>query len=490
MSRPNPQIAAFEAELESHQDRILCEVNRAPLEKASLIPANCPWTDIAALLGQADDEARSKAWETCRCVQVEILFHDTELEAILAFLNVINEVDRPDTMAFWNASFDINTIMNRLRKLGVDPEEAFTPLDFGRWCLADYQVDTFNTQESDRGDTFTAASYTIWVDQMLLYASLRKQAGKKDSYSLDFTLRAELGEGKLAYEGSIRDFAYRDYARFMTYGALDVVPMATLEEKTDDIATAYQLSQVTRTRFHKVMKKTVCLRNLAVPFFRERGFTLSNNHNRNRERTEEAEKFQGGFVADPRLMEATGTEIGGSPSDRIFDDVVDEDAAAMYPSILLAFNIDALGQLGRLMRVTADGQAEKPASDLAEAWAAGDDVELGKRWFGLPGLGELAADVLGMPDLVLKEAPSIPELLEAPEAPEVQDVEALGDELVRLCDEYYKTLPDEELEAAFTQFFEWDQDTLGDDEFLTERIAFVRNLIATGAHPSMKEEDA
>lgn len=79
---------------------------------------------------------------------------------------------------------------------------------------------------------------------------------------------------------------------FLIYGGIDVVPMAALEARTEDIALAYQLSMMTRTRFHKIMKKTICLRNLAEIFYRERGLALSNNRNRNKERTDSA-KFRG-----------------------------------------------------------------------------------------------------------------------------------------------------------------------------------------------------
>ena len=40
------------------------------------------------------------------------------------------------------------------------------------------------------------------------------------------------------------------------------------------------------------MKKTICLRNLAAVFYRERGLVLSNNRNKLKERTD-SEQFKG-----------------------------------------------------------------------------------------------------------------------------------------------------------------------------------------------------
>ena len=415
MARPNPQVAEFEDRADEHRLRILCEVNRATLEKgrtgadrgelAPLVAPGSEWRVIAAQMGLIEGvPADPETVAALRCIDVELRFFDTELETILAFLRHVNEVDRPDTLAFWNLHFDANTILGRLRRLGADPEAAFTPAAFADWPLAVYNRDEYNTQETDRSDTFTVAAWTTYVDQMLLYASLRKQTGKKASYALDFTLQAELGESKLDFEGSIRDLAYRDYPTFVLYGALDVVPMATLEDKTEDIALAYQISMLTRTRFHKVMKKTVCLRNFANVFYRDRGFALSNNRNRNRERTNQ-EQFQGGLVVEPTLMERVGTVIGGEPSDRVYDNVVDFDATAQYPRTILAFNIDASGQVGRLVLPGGEGEPEQDSSDLMTAWASGDPVEVGRRWLGMPGLAELA-------DLVLEERQASAPVLE------------------------------------------------------------------------------
>ena len=304
--RENPQIAEFEQNAEHWRNFILCEVNRAILEQqrydaandvklAPLVEPGCDWSIIAAQLGLRAAEGIEPDPESVaamRCKSVEFHFYDTEEELLLDFLYLVNEVDRPDVLAWWNMAFDIKTIINRLRKLGIDYEQAFTPKDFHPWAAADYRDDTFNTEPTDRNDTFDVTAYTIYVDQMLLYAQLRKQGGKKESYTLDYTLRAEIGENKVEYEGSIRDLAYRDFPKFMLYGAIDVVPLATLEDKIEDIALAYQLSMTTRTRFQKIMKKTVCLRNLAAVFYRERGLVLSNNRNKNKERTD-SEKFKG-----------------------------------------------------------------------------------------------------------------------------------------------------------------------------------------------------
>jgi hypothetical protein len=419
--RDNPLIAEFEADQENMRTRVLAETNRCAMEKLGLIGKDLPWEATAELLATSE-EARSKM----RCADASFRFFDSEAELILDFLDFVNEVERPDVLGWWNMEFDVVTLMNRLRKAGVDPAAAFSSSDAMPWAYAEYRRDDFNTQPTDRGDIFNAACSTIYVDLMLLYAALRKQEQKKEEYNLDFTLNAELKESKLKSIGDIRDAPYRDFATFVAYGAVDVVPLAAMEDQNEDVALAYRISMLTRTRFHKVMKKTVCLRNLAAVFLRQQGYAISNNHNRNAERTE-TEKFQGGFAADPMLMDYSGLRIGGVRSNRVFDSVVDLDATSLYPSLILMCNIDPATQIGRLVLFSL-GDQEVDSSEFVSTVAGGDAVEMGRRWFGLPGLGELAGAVLGMegtgpagvafeePDEVEEEPDGAEESL-APEAP-------------------------------------------------------------------------
>ena len=98
-------------------------------------------------------------------------------------------------------------------------------------------------------------------------------------------------------------------------------------------------------------------------------------------------------VADPKLLKPVGAIIGGNRSDRVFETVVDFDATSLYPSIILATNIDASGQVGRLALPDPETGAFRDSSHLMTAWASGDFVEVGREWFGMPGTAELLSIV-------------------------------------------------------------------------------------------------
>ena len=402
--RANALIKILEDDPVEHQIRVLAETNRKWFSRkrkdkkgnviTPLIRGDEDIYTIAGKAGLADIEGIEPVPELvddARCTSYEMQWFDDEISLIKAFLHRVNEIDRPDVLAWWNMHFDIITLINRIRYAGENHEALFTPKDFGAWQLADYSEDTFNVDPTDNSDIFNVTAYTIYVDQMTLFAGIRKSGGKRD-WSLNAVLESELGETKYQYDGELKDLPYRSFTDFLLYGAIDVVPMATLEEKTDDISMAYQISMTTRTRFHKILKKTICLRNLAMVFYREQGLILSNNRNRLKERVDTGQ-FVGAFVADPKLMGEHGIMIGGKRSSYVFDDVVDFDATALYPSIIMCFNIDAEGQLGRVMILAPNGEYVD-ASKFIAAMACGDMIELGRLFFNLPGINTLIEEVL------------------------------------------------------------------------------------------------
>lgn len=120
---------------------------------------------------------------------------------------------QPDFVVAWNMDFDINVLIRALEKEGYDLPEVFSdprvPPEFRHFrykqgpttkMKADGSVE--NLPPSDRWNIVeTPASY-VWIDPMCVYRNIRRAAGKEPSYSLDYTLKKNLGEdfGKLYFE--------------------------------------------------------------------------------------------------------------------------------------------------------------------------------------------------------------------------------------------------------------------------------------------------
>jgi len=114
---------------------------------------------------------------------------------------------------------------------------------------------------------------------MALYANLRKSA-KEESYTLDYIGGKLLGIHKDKVEGDIKTFHFVDYRKFLFYNIQDAIMLLQIEEKNKDIDLFQKVASLTETRVTHALKKTVCLRNLADKFYREKGLIISNNRSK------------------------------------------------------------------------------------------------------------------------------------------------------------------------------------------------------------------
>lgn len=168
---------------------------------------------------------------------------------------------QPDFVVAWNMDFDINVLIRALEKEGYDLPEVFSdprvPPEFRHFrykqgpttkMKADGSVE--NLPPSDRWNIVeTPASY-VWIDPMCVYRNIRRAAGKEPSYSLDYTLKKNLGEdfGKLYFEtgdstasnGSVEwHMQMQKYFKvnYIVYNVFDCLGVELLDEVTTDLGT-------------------------------------------------------------------------------------------------------------------------------------------------------------------------------------------------------------------------------------------------------------
>lgn len=332
--------------------------------------------------------------------EFKIFFFDSELKLITEFFKQVN-ADKPDYCMAWNQKFDILTLCNRIDILGGNRNEIICHPDFPEeYQYAYFTEDTKAQKPGDKNDWFNCASYTVFIDQLLIFAQLRKGRGEFESYSLNFIAEQILKDGKLDYTDSsnIKTLPYDDYAKFVAYNIKDVFLLYELEKKNDDMNMLYSLAKTTRTRVSKAMRKTVSLKNLAVKFYDMQGYIMGNNVNvriDNEGEAEVTEKFEGAVVADPELNGYNGMMINGKRSKYVYTKVIDFDLSSLYPSIIRAFNIDTTTQYGRLF---IDGitptKENDPALAFIDRLTTKNYINLGKDYYGLPSPTDLARELL------------------------------------------------------------------------------------------------
>ena len=303
----------------------------------------------------------------------KLIWYDDEYDMICSYFALINKF-KPDFNLIYNMSFDLVYLLNRLGELeGYTYTDRLTDkkYEYRNMCadivshedfpdflrVAEYIPDTNNSNKiSERIDIFRSATYTQWIDQLCLYASLRKDK-VLENYSLSNISKTELHDDKLNYSDSgysIRTLPYDDYKMFVRYNIKDVLLQYLLERKNNDIDLLYSIADITKTRLLKSMRKTISIKNMKHYFDIDQNYVQGNNHNviyGSVSSNEPEEQFTGAFVADPELNGYNGVLINGIHSKYIYDYIIDFDYSALYPSIIRAFNIDANTQYGRIQFV-------------------------------------------------------------------------------------------------------------------------------------------
>lgn len=171
-------------------------------------------TNLSEIAEELNEEYKVDLKYTCKYV-------DTELELIELLFQLIN-VLQPDFAVCWNLSFDFQYCMYRLNANGVNPADVMCHPDFKiKECF--YVKDTKNFEIKKKTDWCRCSSYTMFMDQMINYAAIRKSGSKIDSYKLDFIGEKEVGIHKVDYSdiGHIKYLPYKDYRKFFKYNIGD-----------------------------------------------------------------------------------------------------------------------------------------------------------------------------------------------------------------------------------------------------------------------------
>lgn len=278
-------------------------------------------------------------------------FYSDERKMLTHIFQLINEL-KMDFIGIWNISFDIPYIMDRMISLGMDPKEVMSHPDFPvKKCY--FKEDKINFDIKNKSDIFMLTSYTVFYDQMEMYASIRKGASELRSYKLNTIANNELKDSKLDYseDGDIKTLPYTNYKLFVIYNIKDVLLQMGIERKTSDFDTLYVSSYKNATPYDKVFKQTVKLRNVQYLSFLDQGLIPGENINiYNKEDPvkktsddddDDEEEFEGALVADPMYNDNTGVELYGKPSNNIHNNSIDMDMSAFYPNCIQGMNIDA-----------------------------------------------------------------------------------------------------------------------------------------------------
>lgn len=330
-------------------------------------------------------------------------FYDLQDEIVLiadAF-RLINTL-KPDFVLAWNMAFDVPYIIARIAQLGYNPADIMGHPDF-KEKEAIYVVDNRTELLAERGDFAKISSYSVFLDQMIQHASIRKGQSAYASYKLDYVAELLCGFGKLDYHHItpfISELPYKNFKIFTFYNIIDVIDQFCIEHKVNDIDFVFTKAIVNNTRFSKVHRQTVYLNNRRISEYWDQGYISGNNVNKGNAKP--TEKFTGAYVASPlNIADDAKLKIFGVPVP-IYDNGDDFDYKSLYPSLLREFNITDPTQIGKLIipeqiypreNLTGDPRVFDRGGSFFDDMVTHKPIEFCHRWFKLANFSEILEDI-------------------------------------------------------------------------------------------------
>ena len=364
--------------------------------------------------------------------EYKVFFYKNELKMLHHVFQLINKLNK-DMFAFWNISFDIPYIIARLDALGDIPEDVICP-DYVPNKSIFFKKDKFHFEIKNKTDFFRCTSPTVYVDQMINYAAIRKGGSELRSNRLTYIAKKEIGDEKLDYseDGNIKTLSYHNFLKYILYNIKDVLLQWGIENRTEDMETVYISSYENITPYEDVFKQTVTLRDCSYLYYMDQGVIPGCNVNslffeygKDKKTVEFDEDgneiegrsdevgFEGALVGDPRLIERFGIELFGKKTDNIFLNSIDLDMSAFYPYTIIVNNIIASALVFKMIldaklfdvkggKLKFNGYThihllpdikESFSDDVAKEY--GDNLQsrnylqMGYKWFNFPNVNEV-----------------------------------------------------------------------------------------------------
>ena len=328
------------------------------------------------------------------------LFFDDELELIQNFFIIVNKLC-PDFLIAWNMAFDVPYIIERLKNIGVDPAQIMSDPTF-KEKFADYYIDEIhkNLYEA-RGDFYNIACHTVYLDQLIHFASRRKGQSQFPNYKLDTAGSIIAGVKKLDYSHittQISKLPYLDYKTFVFYNIMDTVVQKCIESKVADIDYIFNKCLMNNTRYAKGHRQTYYLTNRAIREFRKSGYIFGNNVNKY---LAEKKSFEGAMVNDPTHNSDYAKLKQNGEVFNIAKNLDDYDYKSLYPSITRENN---LAPNTLISKITIPNKVHKKENNFfnkfydrggayIEDLMSENYIEFSHRWLGLANVKEMIDDL-------------------------------------------------------------------------------------------------
>ena len=246
-----------------------------------------------------------------------IVSYEDEYDLLNAFFMKYVEI-KPTILTGWNVEFfDVPYLYNRAcQVVGKNVASLLSPVG--------------NVQWSDFSKRYKIAGVSI-LDYLPLYKLFT--FSQRPSYRLDAIGDYEVGEKKVAYEGTLNDLYENDLDKFVKYNLQDVKLVKKLDDKLDFIEIARGIAHLGHCPYEDVFMSSRYLEGAILVYLKKKQIVAPNKPKR--PKVFKNEKFVGAYVQDPQKGK--------------HDWVYDLDITSMYPSCIMSLNISPETKIGKIV---------------------------------------------------------------------------------------------------------------------------------------------
>ena len=188
-----------------------------------------------------------------RNIKWDVQIVDSEAAIVIECFNKAHEW-KPDFVAIWNITFDMNKLLQALEKAHIDPKDVFSDpavphqYRFFKFKQGPKQKVTASgkvtpIKPAAQWHTVFCPSSFYFIDAMCAYKHIRISEAERQSYALDSVLEDRLGIRKLKFEeaNKYRGLEWHQFMQekfpleYVIYNVFDCVSMEELDEVTSDL---------------------------------------------------------------------------------------------------------------------------------------------------------------------------------------------------------------------------------------------------------------
>lgn len=339
---PKLQTAFFDIESNFHKEKGFAPVED-PFNNITAITVYLDWLDkLITLTMPPAHMTLETAQDIASNFDDTFIFTD-EGEMIKTFLDLIEDAD---VLSGWNSEgYDIPYTVNRTTKV-------LSKDDTRRFCLwGQYPKKRVFERYGAEATTYDLVG-RVHMDYMQLYQKYTYH--EMHSYSLDAISEYELGERKVAYEGSLDQLYNQDYKTFIDYNRQDVALIAKMDKKLKFLDLANELAHSNTVLLQTTMGAVAVTEQAIINEAHERGLVIPDRKRRGENNDTQA---AGAYVAYPR--KGMHEYIGAI------------DINSLYPSTIRALNMGPETIIGQLRQDRTEAylaQKMEEGESFAGAW--------------------------------------------------------------------------------------------------------------------------